>query len=206
MIDRGDPVIATVMLLRSRLSQMQSLTVGDYRLDVTNDPSHFDGSADILRSYDSLHSLDGDTVTASSQYALQIFRNDKQIRSCLLSAGGGASRVHKNTALIHDYNCIIAIGPFMASVAVPSLELNWATQTDDATCFGVYKSSNHKCLLSHGELLITRVTLGGKIVWQAGGADIFTGGFRLDGDVIHVTDFCDRNYALDIETGREITA
>lgn len=185
---------------------MQSLTVGDYRLDITNDPPHFDGSADNLHSYDILHSLDGDAVTPTSRHALRLFRNDEQIRSCLLSAGRGASGVHENTVLIHDCNCIIAVGPFIASVAVPSLELNWATQTDDASCFGVYESPNHKCLLSHGELLIARVTHSGTIVWQTGGADIFTNGFQIDGDVIRVTDFYDRNYTLDIETGREIVA
>jgi hypothetical protein len=185
---------------------MLSLTVGDYRLDITNDPPYFDGSADNLCSYDRLHSLDADAATATSSHALRLFRNDQQIRSCLISAGGGASGVHENTALIHDCNCIIAVGPFMASVALPSLELNWATQTDDATCFGVYESPNHNCLLSHGELLIARVTHRGTIVWKTGGADIFTNGFRLDRDVIHVADFYDRNYILDIETGREIAA
>ena len=94
----------------------------------------------------------------------------------------------------------------MASVAVPSLDLNWATQTDDATCFGVYESRPHACLVSHGELLIARITYTGKTIWQAGGADIFTNGFNLDGDVIRVTDFNDRDYTFDIETGREIAA
>ena len=183
---------------------MLSLTVREYRLDITNDPQHYDGSADNLHSYDVLHSLDGNAIAATSRHALRLFHNDKQIRSCLLSTGGGASGVHDHTAIIHGCNCIIAVGPYMASIAVPKLELHWATQTDDATCFGVYESSSHDCLLSHGELLIARLTHDGTIVWQAGGADIFTNGFKLDGDVIRVTDFYDRDYVIDVETGREI--
>lgn len=185
---------------------MVSLTVGEYRLVVTNDPSHHDESADNLQSYDVRHSLDGDAATATSRHALRLFHNDKQIRSCLFSAGGGASGVHEHTAIVHGCNCIIAVGPYMASVAVPSLDLNWATQTDSATCFGVYASPSHDCLLSHGELLIARVTHDGTIVWQAAGADIFTNGFQLDGNVIHVTDYYDRKYTFDIETGREVAA
>ncbi len=185
---------------------MLSLAVDEYRLDITNDPPHYDDSADNLQSYARTHSLGDDTYAATSRHAIRLFQHDQQIRSCLLSAGGGASGVHDHTAIIHGCNCIIAVGPFMASIAVPTLELNWSTQADDATCFGVYESPSHDCLLSHGELLIARVTHDGTIVWQASGADIFTNGFELDGDVIHVTDFNDRDYTLDIETGREIAA
>lgn len=131
---------------------MVTLNVGDYRLDITNDPPHYDGSADNLHSYDSTRVL-GDNSYITSRHALRLFQHDEQIRSCLISAGGGASGVHDHTAIIHGDNCIIAVGPFMASVAIPSLDLNWATQTDDATCFGVYESQTHACLLSHGELV-----------------------------------------------------
>lgn len=94
----------------------------------------------------------------------------------------------------------------MASVAIPTLELDWATQTDDATCFGVYHSEKNKCLFSHGELLIARVTYDSKIVWQAGGVDIFTNGFTLHDDFIHALDFYDREYVIDVHNGREVMA
>ena len=54
--------------------------------------------------------------------------------------------------------------------------------------------------------MIARVTYDGKIVWQAGGADIFTNGFELQDDVVRVFDFEDREYVLGIETGRETAA
>jgi hypothetical protein len=37
-------------------------------------------------------------------------------------------------------------------LALPSFKLLWHRQVDHATCFGVYFSANHDCLISHGEL------------------------------------------------------
>jgi hypothetical protein len=106
---------------------MLSLAVGEYRLTVTNDPPHYDGSADNVHNYDVTHSFDGDSCAATSGHALRLFQHDHQIRSALLSASGGASGVHDHTAIIIDgRNCIIAVGPYMASVSIPSLNLNWA--------------------------------------------------------------------------------
>ena len=177
-------------------------------MTIANDPAHSVGSADNVHSYDHEYHLDDARAefAVTCRHAVRVSDERKLIATCILLAGGGASGIHDHSAIIHDGSCIIAVGPFMVSLALPSLKLNWATQTDDATCFGVYESPTRDCLLSHGELLIARITHRGTIVWQAGGADIFTNGFQLDGDVIHVTDFNDRGYTFDIETGREIPA
>jgi hypothetical protein len=128
------------------------------------------------------------------------------IASCTLLAGGGASGIREHSAIIDDGFCVIAVGPFVASLVLPSLKLKWAIQTDDAACFGVYDSASNGCLFSHGELLIARVTYDGTVVWQSGGADLFTNGFQLDETVVRVVDFYDRQYILDAKTGRERAA
>ena len=128
------------------------------------------------------------------------------VSSCILLAGGGASRIHDHSAIILNGFCIVAVGPFVVSLSLSSLELDWVTQSDDATCFGVYHCPDHRCLISHGELEISRLSYAGSVEWHSGGADIFSGGFCLDGDVIRVVDFCDREYAFDIATGQEMVA
>lgn len=107
-------------------------------------------------------------------------------------------------AIQHNGVCFIAVGLFIAALDVPSLELKWVTQTDDAACFGVYHAVKHNCLLSHGELVIARVAYDGEIVWQTAGDDIFTNGFELQDDVVRVVDFEGREYVIDIGTGRDI--
>ena len=183
-----------------------NLCCRQYRIEITDAPVHTTGSADNVHTYDHEFRLGDNTYQASSRHAVHVTDNQDHVASCLLSADGGASGVHDRTAILHDDTCVIAVGPFIAALDIPSLQLKWATQTDDATCFGVYNSDKHNCLISHGELLIARVTHDGTITWQAGGADIFTNGFSLQGDVVHVLDFNDREYLLDIKTGREIAA
>ena len=109
-------------------------------------------------------------------------------------------------AIQHNDVCFIAVETFIEALDVQSLKLKWVRQTDDATCFGVYNSAKRNWLLSHGEIVFARVTYNGKNVWQAGGADIFTNGFKLQDDVVRVFDFEDRAYVIDVETGRETAA
>jgi len=90
----------------------------------------------------------------------------------------------------------------MCSLHLPTLDLEWHTQTDWATCFGVYHSLKHKCFISYGELEIARVSYSGEIIWQASGKDIFTNGFVLHDDYIETIDFNDEQYRIDVETGR----
>jgi len=187
---------------------MLELHAGKYRVSIVNDPTHAVGSTDNVYSYDHVYHLDDARAeyAVTSRHAVRVFNGDELIASCILLAGGGASGINEHSAIIHDESCVIAVGPFMASLVLPSLKLKWATQTDDATCFGVYDSPSNGCLFSHGELLIARVTYDGTIVWQSGGADIFTNGFQLDENVVRVVDFYDRQYVLDAETGRERAA
>ncbi|HMP71518.1 MAG TPA: hypothetical protein PKA76_19385 [Pirellulaceae bacterium] len=187
---------------------MLELVAGKYRVIIANDPTYAIGSADNVRSCDHIYHLDDARAeyAVTSRHTVTVTEDNKTIATCILLAGGGASGVHENSALIHQDNCIIAVGPFLASLILPTLELNWATQADDATCFGVHQSQYHECLISHGEMVISRVTFRGTIVWQADGAEIFTNECLLYGNVVRVTDFNDREYIFDINNGREIVA
>lgn len=77
---------------------------------------------------------------------------------------------------------------------------------DDATCFALLHVQTHGALLVHGELLITRFTRDGHILWQAGGADVFTGDAEIVGQTFKVSDFNGRKYVFNLETGAEETA
>ena len=52
----------------------------------------------------------------------------------------------------------------------------------------------------------SRKTLDGTIQWRAGIAEIFTNDCQLDGDVLRLTNFNDREYTFDIKPGRVIAA
>jgi hypothetical protein len=62
-------------------------------------------------------------------------------------------------------------------------------------------STKHHCLISHGELEISRVSLAGEVAWSFAGADIFSEGFALQPDSIEAVDFNRTVYRMDIVTG-----
>lgn len=66
---------------------------------------------------------------------------------------------------------------------------------------GVYYSATHNCFISHGENEISRVAHGGKVLWQAGGKNLFTNGFELHDNHIEVIDFNGERYRMNIDTG-----
>lgn len=184
---------------------MLTLNAGPFDVIVENDPTFTPGLADHLQTHQHIHHLGSDSFT-SSRHAVHVRDSTELISSCILTAEKGATNVHANTALTLGANCLVAVGSYVASLDIPSLNLSWATEVDQATCFGVYYSQEQNCLISHGELEIARMSLQGSIIWKASGADVFTNGFTLHEHTIETTDFNGRKYVLDISTGREAAA
>lgn len=177
------------------------LSSGSLALTLLDDPSYTPGSADNVRKYDREYSF-VEEYRPVSQYSLVCRLSEGTMHSCILMAGGGATRVHEHSAVVVNGSCFIGVGDRLCSLALPSLDLKWATKVDEVTCFGVYYCPQHDCLLSHGELEIARVSMSGAIVWKAGGRDVFSEGFRVIGDHINAIDFCGGLYCIDIVTGR----
>jgi hypothetical protein len=133
-----------------------------YKVIISNDDTYNSGSADNLHSYDKEYLLGEDFYRPSSQHSVTIRTEGSVVSSCILAAVGGATGIHEHSAIICKDSCIIAVGPFMCSLLIPSLDLEWKAEVDDATCFGVYFSEKHNCFISHGELDIARVEHGAK--------------------------------------------
>ena len=176
-----------------------------FLVTLTDDPPFDVGSADNAPAYDRVH----DFTTgygASSRHGVHCREvgGDDVARSCILLADGGAARVHEHSAVLLDQRCYVAVGPMICALALPELDLVWATKVDTATCFGVYRAPGFECLLSHGEVEIARISLDGEIAWSAGGRDIFTGSFRVEGGFAVTADFDGHQYRFDISTGDSV--
>ena len=166
-----------------------------------DDPAYSLESVDNTNAYDREYLFAEEDSYLSSKHGIFVTSPKGESYSCILLAGGGASSVHEHSALIHEHSCIVAVGCYMCSLSIPALELGWQTQTDWATCFGVYHSPKYSCYISHGELEIARVSYSGEVEWRASGKDIFTNGFTLHEDYIEAVDFNDERYRIEIETG-----
>lgn len=184
---------------------MLSVLFEDKTIQIDNDRAYSSGSADNLYRYDHAYNLDSkQEYRPSSLHSVQVASGDGlTIVSCILTASGGATGIHKNSAFVHGDTLIIAVGPYAVSLQLPTLQLNWKTQVDHATCFGVYNSPSHRCYFSHGEMEIARLSHAGRIEWRTGGHDIFTGSFLLNEQTVEAIDSCNQRYCWDIQTGKE---
>jgi hypothetical protein len=176
------------------------LRCSPFSLTLFDDPLYTLGSADKAQRYDREYCFVKEYRT-TSKYGVVCRERGGLPHSCILLAGGGASRVNNHSAVVMNSSCFVGVGDMMCSLSLPSLELNWAIKVDTATCFGVYYSHEHDCLVSHGELDVARVSLSGKIVWSASGKDIFSEGFQILGDYVEVIDFNHEVYRIDVATG-----
>ena len=174
---------------------------GNYDWDLIDEPTYTPGWADNVRSYAREYDFTDAAYRPSSRHGLVLREGGVVGRSCILLAGGGASGVHEHSIAIGDETCFLAVGDTLCSLMLPSIELRWHRQVDHATCFGVYFSANHYCLISHGELEIARVSLSGEVVWSCGGADIFSEGIKVFSDYVEAVDFNQNIYKIDITNG-----
>lgn len=186
---------------------MLALIADRYRVEIVDVTIYSKGSVDNVDVYDHVYRLDEhqSEYAVTSRHVVRVTDdNNKLIATCLLLADGGASSVHDRSATVINRSCVVAVGSFVASLAIPDLRLQWATQTDAATCFGIFYSEKHHCLISHGEMEVARLSLDGQVVWRSGGADVFTNGIKVLDDLIHVVDFNEAPYSFEIATGRSI--
>jgi len=179
---------------------MLSLKNENYEVVMRDDPAYSLECVDNTNAYDRKYLFAEEVSYLSSKHGIFVSSRKGKSYSCILLAGGGASGVHAYDRAF-DYSCIVAVGCYMCSLSIPGLELGWHTQTDWATCFGVYHSPKYSCYISHGELEIARVSYSGEVEWRASGKDIFTNSFTLHEDYIEAVDFNDESYRIEIETG-----
>lgn len=170
-------------------------------VELVNESMYSLDSADNVRRYPIEHVL-GTPRGIASTHGLLV---DGEA-AMLLAGGGGASGVHDHSALLRDDALFVAVGDGVACVALRPFGLRWFIATDGATCFGLHFDTSRRALISHGELQIARLSLDGRILWSAGGADIFTEGFALAPDAVEAIDFDGRRYRFDYDSGAVLKA
>ena len=168
------------------------------QVTIVDEPTYSFGSADNLRMYDTETRLDSENLTS-----VHGVRTDGKWSS-VFGAGGGCSTVHQHSATEVDGRLYLAVGDHVVCLNLVTGLTEWSRRVDWATCFGVYWDPLHEALISHGELQISRLSLTGDEIWSAGGADIFSEGFRCLPNGIQVIDFNRSVYLFDYRTGTPV--
>ena len=150
-------------------------------------------------SYSRRLDLDESKFTPSSAFGVVCNGTPELV----ITAAGGATRLNPRSYLYIDDRLYLAIGEFVVCLMGPELKVTFAEKMDDATCFGLLYDKTEEALVVHGELSMTRFAPNGQILWQAGGADVFTGESEISDRTLKVSDFNGRKYVFNLETGIE---
>jgi hypothetical protein len=176
-------------------------TVNKYQIHLYEDQTFTEGSIDNINHYNFVY-FEKFLYRSTSIYGIKVFQDNALIKSAAVGAIGGATSIHETSAIIEDDRLILCCSDTIFCLSIPDLTLLWRTQADTATCFEIYKYQDS--YIVHGELEISRLNRDGKILWQQGGADIFTTingeqDFELTEHFIIAKDFENRVYKFDYD-------
>jgi len=169
----------------------------NYTIEVKDESEYTFGSSENLHSYTNEYNLDPE-YQSSSSYGIVCPQSDT---SCIVQAGGGASKITGQSVVFGDSMFWILVGDQLVCFSLPTLELIWNRTIDSATGFQLYLSPDGEGLLIHGELDISKVTFDGKVIWSTSGRDIFSEEFSVYETHIEATDFNGEKYHINISDG-----
>ena len=172
---------------------------GKYIIELSNDEFFSENSNDNINNYDKVY-FEKSEFDFPTQIGIRIFENNKEISSAIIGSIGGGTGIHTTSQIIENKEIIICCSDSIFNLSIPSLELNWKTKADQATCFEIYKYQDSYII--HGEMEISRINNNGEILWSNSGADIFTtingkNDFELTSNYIKVIDWENREYRFD---------
>jgi hypothetical protein len=168
-------------------SRLDAFTLGDGGLEVElwSDPGYTPGSAGNVHRYGREIAVGGHHGQATG---VEVRMDGVPVASAVLLCDAGCPGVSTSNAELRGDTLYVAMRDHVAALSLPSLEVRWMTDVDDACVFG-FVGTDEDALLLHGELWITRLGLDGRIQWRQGGADIFTGGCWTEDGVVFAADW-----------------
>jgi hypothetical protein len=175
--------------------------VGNFELELLDEKDHLTSSSIVFPNYDKTFIVDSE-YKPNSLIGLRVFRDDSPYSNAIIGSTGGGSGVHKSSQVIQENRIVICCSNHLFCLSIPELDLIWKTEADWATCFEVFEYNED--YIVHGELTISRLDNTGKIIWQNGGADIFTtlegeNDFFISDTHIQATDWEYNKYKFDFD-------
>ncbi|SHF85943.1 hypothetical protein SAMN05444377_1282 [Flavobacterium fontis] len=178
------------------------LTFENYEIELSNDKDFKLNSADNSFKYDFTYHDEEALNYQCSQHAIRVFASGQLYKSAIVCAIAGGTTIHSQTAIVDNNDIFICCANKVFSLSLPDLKLNWITEVDMATCFGIYKADNG--LFTHGEMTVKRLDHSGQIIWDIGLRDIIVNfeenreqeEFVLRDNYISLMDFNNNKYQL----------
>lgn len=175
-----------------------TLAAGAVEVELWRDPAYASGSAGNVHRY-------GREIGVGSHHGqatgVEVRVDGRPAASAVLLCDAGCPGIADGQAVLRDSVLYVAMRDHVAALELPSLDVRWTTDVDDACVFGFVEVAGADALLVHGEMWITRLGLDGRIHWQRGGAEIFTGGCWMEEDVVVAADWEGTEYRWRLADG-----
>lgn len=179
---------------------MVELNFNEYRIELSDESSYALNSTDNFFLFDKIFIDEKSDAYHSTKHGIKVYAGEKLVSNALICAVGGATGIHKDSAIIVEENILVCCADSIFSLTLPDLNLNWMKQVDDATCFRIF--STDKGIFVHGEMLASKIDEAGNIIWSKGFADILVtpdgkDEFIIKDDFIEIEDWNNTKYKLD---------
>jgi hypothetical protein len=139
---------------------MTLYTTDKYHIDIYDDQTFIEGSADNINAYDFVY-FDKSEYHFQSIYGIKIFQDNTLIKSAVIGSIGGGTAIHDTSTIIENDRLLVCCSDTIFCLSIPDLTLLWRTKADQVTCFEIYKYQNSYII--HGEFEITRLDKDGEI-------------------------------------------
>jgi hypothetical protein len=180
-----------------------TLGEGALQVELWRDSADVPGSAYDVHRYGREIPLSPERGQATG---VEVRVGGKAASTAVLLCDEGCPGIAESRAVLHGETLFVCVKDHVAALALPSLQVRWATDVDDACVFALDGIPGADALLVRGELQITRLGMDGRIQWQRGGADIFTGGCRIEDDVVVAVDWNGAVYRWRLADGEVVEA
>jgi outer membrane protein assembly factor BamB len=172
-----------------------------HTIELLIDEDYSKDSTDNFNEYAKVYFEESEFVFPT-QIGVKTFENETPIASAIIGSIGGGTGVHENSQIIENDKIVVCCSDSLFCLTLPSLELLWKTEADQACCFEVFKYKED--YIVHGEMEISRINANGKIVWKQSGSDIFTtfegkDVFTITDSFILATDWEHKKYKFDFD-------
>lgn len=149
---------------------VEILILENHLIKLYDESDYSFGSSDNRTIYNN-HYFNGEESNVTSLIGIEVLEEDVIVANCLIGASGGNTTIHPNSALISYGGLVVCCSNTVFKLTLPDLCLEWKTQSDLATCFGIHYLDEDYAV--HGELAISRMNKNGQLVWQRSGRDIW---------------------------------
>jgi hypothetical protein len=188
---------------------MDSMTIIEgscgFSIGLINDTLFTPDSSDNVMTYEGMYSSGtNQDCLYPTRHGIFVLRDVEIVNSVCICSSGGHTGIHPTCSIFEDTRLLICCADSIFCLTVPELDLSWVTKADSATCFEIFNCEDG--YIVHGELEISRIDKGGRIVWQFSGSDVFTtltgkDDFTLNGNVIEAVDWNGIKFLIDVKTG-----